>query len=295
VRDAAVVDAHQGAILAATVDAAGTGLLTGGDDGHLLHVTETGREVLATAGGRWIDQIALAPWGCLAWAYGKTVEIAHGNVKLDRTLSLESSCAGLAFSPKEEMLAIAHNGGATIVSVAHLNAEPDRYECKGAHIAITWSPDARFLISAMQEHAVHAWRLRDKSSLYMHGYVSKPRCFSWSTKGRLLATSGGLSALIWPFKGKNGPQGQMAQEAGGHVAPVSAVAWHPVSKIVAIGHRDGVIALGEPGLDRSLFMREADGGAVTHLAWSLDGVILAFGAENGAAGLIDCTGLRKTS
>jgi WD40 repeat protein len=252
-------------------------------------------EVLATTGGRWIDQIALAPSGGLAWASGKTVEIAHGKVKLSRVLSLPSSCGGLAFSPKDDLLAIAHYGGATIVSVAHPNAEPDRYDWKGAHFAITWSPDAKFLISAMQEQAVHVWCLRDKSNLHMDGYPSKPRGFSWSAKGRLLATSGGLSALIWPFKGKNGPKGQTAQEAGGHVAPVSAVAWHPVSKIVAIGHRDGVIALGEPGLDCSLFMREPDGGAVTHLAWRSDGAILAFGAENGAAGLIDCTGLRKTS
>jgi WD40 repeat protein len=292
---AAVVEAHRGAILAVTPDAAGTGLFTGGDDGCLLHITESGRKELATVSGRWIDQIALAPWGGLAWAHGKTVELAHASTKRSGAFSLPSSCGGLAFAPKGKRLAMAHYGGATVLALAHPGAEPDRYEWKGAHIAIAWSPDAKFLITAMQEQAMHAWRLSDNGDLHMGGYLAKPRSFSWSATGRLLATSGGLSAIIWPFKGKNGPQGQMPQEAGGHAVPVSAVAWHPASNIVAIGHRDGAIALGEPGLDRSLFMREPDGGAVAHLAWRSDGVVLAFGAENGAAGLIDCTGLMKTS
>ncbi|MEZ5898542.1 MAG: WD40 repeat domain-containing protein [Hyphomicrobiaceae bacterium] len=292
--DATVVEAHEGAILTVTCDAAGTGLLSGGDDGVLLHTTESGRNIIARTGRRWIDQIALAPWGGLAWAHGKTVEIAHGKMKQSRTLFLPSSCGGLAFAPKGERLAIAHYGGATIASLAHPNSDPDRCEWKGAHIAITWSPDARFLVTAMQEQAVHVWRLSDGGNLHMGGYPTKPKSFSWSPKGHLLATSGGPSALIWPFKGRSGPQGEMAQQAGGYLSPVSAVSWHPVSNVLAIGHRDGVIALAGPGSERSLYLREPDGGAITHVAWRADGAILAFGSERGSAGLIDCTGLART-
>jgi WD40 repeat protein len=290
-----VVEAHKGAILSVAGEPGGTGLLTGGDDGMLMRVTESGGQVLATTGGRWIDQVALAPWGGLAWAHGKVVEIAHGKAKRCRSLPLPSSCGGLAFAPKGECLAIAHYGGATITSLDHPAAEVEHCDWKGAHIAITWSPDARYLVTAMQEQALHVWRLSDKANLHMGGYPSKPKSLSWSAKGALLATSGGPSALIWPFNGKNGPQGQMAQEAGGYFTPVSAVSWHPLSNVVALGHRDGVIALAEPRSEKSLFLREPDGGAIAQLAWKSDGAVLAFGSENGAAGLIDCAGLRKLS
>ena len=68
---------------------------------------------------------------------------------------------------------------------------------------VTWSPDARFLVSSMQENALHGWRLvPDKAHMRMSGYPSKTRSFSWSHDGQFLATSGAEAAIIWPFDTK---------------------------------------------------------------------------------------------
>lgn len=289
-----IIDAHKGAILATASDAQANGLVTGGDDGQVRHTRLDGAsERLCTAPGKWIDHVAIAPWGGLAWAYEMNVEIAHADEKLSTVINLPSSCGGLAFAPKKKRLAIAHYGGATIVPFPDNASQVEQLDWKGSHIAVAWSPDARYLITAMQEQALHVWRLSDKGDLHMAGYPSKPRSLSWSANNEFLATSGGQTALIWPFAGKLGPQGKNAQQAGGYLSLVTSVAWHPVSNILALGHKDGMIALAQPDNERSLYMRAPDGAAVSHLAWRADGAVLAFGSDEGAAGLIDCSGLRK--
>ena len=41
-------------------------------------------------------------------------------------------------------------------------------EWKGSHIDVTWSPDGRFVVTSMQENALHGWRLRpDKGHMRM--------------------------------------------------------------------------------------------------------------------------------
>ena len=43
--------------------------------------------------------------------------------------------------------------------------KPSRFIYKGSHGLVSFSPDSKYLITAMQENEIHAWRLRDKDNL----------------------------------------------------------------------------------------------------------------------------------
>ena len=299
--DAGVVDAHRGAVLCAAVDVAGSGIVSGGDDGRLVHSRPDGAsEVLAETGGKWIEHVAVAPWGALAWSYGRNVEVRiEGRGKkagVSRVYELPSSCGGLAFAPKGQRLAVAHYGGVTLHWVSEEKAEPVRLPWKGSHIAITWSPDGRFIMTAMQESSIHGWRLSDKNDMQMSGFPAKPRSLSWSRKGDWLATSGAPAAVLWPFKGKDGPMGKDATERGQRAYLTSAVAFHPTSNTVAAGYTNGEIALLRVSDEKELTVRprEArDAQPISVLAWSPDGRHLGYGTDGGKFGIIDTGKWRK--
>ena len=71
----------------------------------------------------------------------------------------------------------------------------------GSHVAIVWSPDGKFLISGMQENALHGWRVADEKNMRMGGYPTKVKSLAFMAKGNLMATSGANGVVVWPFAG----------------------------------------------------------------------------------------------
>jgi len=279
------VAVHSGAILAATATGGGK-LLTGGDDGKVALTEATGVvEAIAERPRKWIDLVAAGPSGAIAFASGRQafVKLADGR---ERTFDHERAVGGIAFAPKGLRLAVARYGGATLWW-AGTEAEPASLEWKGAHIGAAFSPDGRYLITVMQENALHGWRLADGKDMRMTGYPAKPRSLSWSAKGRFLASSGANAAILWPFHFKDGPMGRQPMQLGAREAPVTRVACHPREELVAIGYHDGMVLAVRVADAEEALMREPGGGAVSALAWDGGGRRLAFGTEEGAAGLID--------
>ena len=160
----------------------------------------------------------------LAWSTGKQVFARDPNGEI-RTLAAPSSVRGLAFLPKGYRLAISHYNGASLW-FPNAAAAPDELNWKGSHLDITVSPDGRFVVTAMQENALHAWRIADKKDLRLSGYPGKPRSLSWSSDGQWLATSGAEAAIVWPFNSKEGPVNKAPLELGvsageGHLCRLS--------------------------------------------------------------------------
>lgn len=281
------VPAHKdGAILVAASD--GRRLVTGGDDGRVVATTADGAcETVADEGGRWIDALALHD-GAIAWSAGKTVRArpAKGETK---SLELPSTSRGLAFFPKGYRLAIAHYNGATLWFP---NAgKPEHLTWAGSHLDATLSPDGRFLVTSMQENTLHGWRLADAKHMRMAGYPGKTRSFSWSHDGKWLATSGADACIIWPFSGKDGPMGEAPRECGVRMnVPVTRVAFHPGALVVAIGYDDGLVMLARISDGSEILVRRMaenpDKARISALAWDKIGARLAFGAENGDAGVL---------
>ena len=281
------VDVHGGAILGAASD--GTRVVTGGDDGKVVATDAKGEsETLATdAKRRWIDHVALSNDG-IAWSCGKQafVRPAKGKDKAERTLDLPSTAGGLAFAPKGFRLAIAHYSGATLWFPNAPEAKPDRLEWKGSHLDVTYSPDGRFLVTAMQEPTLHGWRLVDGKHMRMSGYAAKVRSTSWGPGAKWLATSGASQLVVWPFVGKDGPMGKQPKVLSPAEHRISAVAAHPKQEVCAVGYEDGMMLLTRIEDGAEVLAREPAGSPIMGLAWNTAGTRLAFGAEDGAAGVI---------
>ena len=286
------VTPHPGAaILVAQSD--GARFVTGGDDGRVVSTDASGASTLIVdEKGKWFDALALGRDGAIAWSITKTVRArnAKGEVK---TFEAPSSARGLCFVPKGYRLAVTHYNGVSLW-FPNMAAQPDVLKWAGSHLDVTVSPDAKFVVSAMQENSLHGWRVDDKKDMRMTGYPAKTRSFAWSHDGQWLATSGAEACVIWPFQTKDGPMGKPPRECGVRPARVSRVAFHPTSLIVALGYEDGWVMLcrmtdaGEI-LVRSVENSDPDkkGHAVSGLAWNNNGRRLVYGTEDGAAGILD--------
>jgi WD40 repeat protein len=283
------VEPHpDGAILIAAGD--GKRLVTGGDDGRVVATGPDGATTELASMSGWVDALALHPSGGLAYASGRKVTALDEKGRA-KTYEAASTARGLAFAPKGYRLAVAHYGGATLW-FPNLEPKPELLSWKGSHLDVTWSPDARFVVTSMQENSMHGWRLQpDRGHMRMSGYAGKPRSFSWSFGGAWLATSGADAAIVWPFGSREGPTGKAPRECGLRHARVVKVAFHPSVNVLAIGYEDGCVLLVRFDDGAELLARRAvEGSRVTALAWDAKGGQLAFGCADGQAGILTLSG-----
>jgi WD40 repeat protein len=260
-------------------------LLTGGDDGRVVALGADGvAQEVANEKGRWIDALALRG-KAFAWSAGKQVS-ARDEAGTVKTWTAPSTARGLAFQPKGYRLAATHYNGATLW-FPKVEGAPQTLEWKGAHLDATFSPDGRFLVTSMQENALHGWRLADSRNMRMTGYPAKTRSLSWSHDGDWLATSGADAAVVWPFKDKDGPMGKAPRECGVREARATKVAFHPKALVVAIGYSDGAVLLCRLADAAEILVRDPGDGPVSALNWDATGARLLFGFESGAAGLLN--------
>jgi len=288
--DGLTVDAHQGAVLCAAVHPTGAGVLTGGDDGVLAWSRDSGAEVLEKNPGRWIDAVTTSPAsGLIAWASGRQVEVRDAaDPDFRRGFEHERSVADLAFDPRGRRLAVATYGGAWLWYARIAEQKPEILKWAGSHIALAWSPDGKFLMSAMQENQLHGWRVADDKNLKMGGYPAKVKSLAFLSRGQMLATSGANGVVVWPFTGPAGPLGKQAAEVGyDESALVARVAADPGSKRVAAGLEDGRVWICDLTGQRIDMLKAEKGESISALAFSRDARRLAWGDEAGGAGVFD--------
>jgi WD40 repeat protein len=282
------IAAHDGAALCAAPHPSGSGLVTGGDDGRLVWSRPGGCVLIAETGGKWIDAVATSPAsGLIAFSAGRDVHVRDpADETFARVFRHERSVADVAFDPKGRRLAAATYGGAMLWYARIAEQKPQLLKWAGAHLAVLWSPDGRFLISSMQENALHGWRVADGKDMRMGGYPAKVKSLAFLHGGLMLATSGAPGAVLWPFSGSNGPMGKSAAEVGFEEgALVTRVAAAPRSARLAAGLADGRIWTADL-TGRGLTPVKPDKGApISALAMSPNEKKLAWGDESGRAGL----------
>ena len=278
------IEAHKGAVLVLALHPLG-GFLSGGDDGRLVHTHgDAAATELAHVKGRWIENIAVGTeTGLIAYTAGKSAFVLHGTESV--ALQHATTASGVAFDPKGRRLAVAHYDGASLWWTKAADRQPKKLHWKGSHLGLTWSPDGRFLVTTMQENALHGWRIEDAADMRMSGYPAKVKSYVWDRRGRMLFTSGSSRVIGWPFSGRGGPMGREPLELGPERdALVQMVAAHPRADIVAAGTADGAVwleTIGDPGAEFLLL----DAAKITALVFSPDGSQLAFGADDGYAAL----------
>ena len=289
------VSVHDGACLSLAVDLEAQRILTGGDDGRLVSTgTDGGTAEIAAIAGRWVEPIAVSRVsGLRAAAFGKTVSLFSRDGRAVGEFDHSNTVGGLAFDPKGRRIAAAHYGGVSLWWAKGGMQKPKRLSWSGSHLDLTWSPDGKYIVTAMQENELHGWRLSDGADMRMAGYPTKVRSMSWLPKGRYLATGGADSIVCWPFRGKGGPMGKAPLDLGsGFESVVTAVAAHPRHDAVAAGYKDGAAILVHVGRTQTVLVKQPGGGAVTALAWSADGQHLALGTESGFVGRISLSDWR---
>ncbi len=286
------VTAHDGAMLALAPDAGPVGFLTAGDDGRFRRVVSDGQASdIATFGSKWVEHVAAHPGekgkGLLACAIGKHVHLFDASGSKLKQLEHPSTVTGLVFDARGKRVGASHYNGASLWFAAAKTDSPRRLEWKGSHIGIAISPDGDYVVTAMQENALHGWRLADGQHMRMSGYPAKTHSMSFTRAGKWLATSGAETVVLWPFTG-GGPMGKGPTElAGGDGTPCTRVLCHPKDDMVAAGFDDGLVVLADIATSRVLPLAPPGNGPVSALAWSPTGSHLALGTETGFAAIID--------
>ncbi len=284
------VEAHGGAILAAAVHPSGEGLVTGGDDGRLVWSRASGAEEIAKIPGRWIDAVAASPESRLiAFSAGRDLHVRDAaDPAFARTFAHEKSVADIAFDPKGRRLAVATYGGAWLWYARIADQKPAKLNWAGSHVALAWSPDGKFLISAMQENQLHGWRVADEKNMRMGGYPAKVKSLAFLAKGNLLVTAGANGAIVWPFAGSTGPMGKQAAEINyDESAMVVRVAGAPGLPWIAAGLDDGRVWACDLTGQRVVPIKAEKGAPVTALAITRDARRVAWGCEDGSAGVAE--------
>ncbi len=280
---------HRGPVLRAAPHPRRGGIVSGGDDGRLVWSDGAVSQPLAEVAGRWIDALAVSPAsGLIAFACGRQIRVLDpSDPAFGRTFENERGVADLAFDPKGRRLAAATYGGLALWYARIAEQKPVFFRWAGSHLGVVFSPDGRFVISAMQENALHGWRLADALDLRMGGYPAKIRSLAFIAEGKWLATSGGEALVLWPFAGASGPMGKQAVEIDFQVASgVRRLACRPDDTLVAVAFEDGRIGICDSVSGARRMVKTEAGPPISAIAIDARRR-LAWGDERGGAEVLD--------
>jgi WD40 repeat protein len=285
---------HKGGSLCFAPDLSPGSFLSGGDDGKLIKIDCSGHtEVIADIGRKWVEHVtAHVGAEVRAFASGKDAFILGKAQTEPRKVSHDTSVGGLAINPKGKRIAVSHYNAVSLWWLAAKDGTPQVLPWKGSHLQIGWSPDGDYVVTAMQENALHGWRLSDGQHFRMQGYGTKIRAMSFAKRGQFLATGGADTVICWPFTG-GGPMGKAPVEFGGMIngPAVTAVLAHPKMDAIAAGFANGKVIIGQPGNPRVIPIvdpaKDQAPDPVSVLAWTPKGDRLLAGTEGGKIYVVD--------
>ena len=267
------------------------GFISLSDDGTLKTVSIDGDiKDFADFKGAWVERMDVHANGSVAVANGKNI---HLWTKRDAEPKIigphDGSVTDVCFAHDGMGLVASHRDGVTLWAWPHYEPQSMKLAWKGAHLAVTVSRDKKWVVTGMQEGALHLWNVGLKRDYQMRGYWAKPTSLAWSADKKWLATSGSETVIIWPFD-KMGPDGREPIQLGWSNATfVTAVAAHPDDNVFAAGFEDGAVIFIDLESKKAFTATAASGHAITALAFSPDGQSLAAGTANGGAGRFDFT------
>jgi WD40 repeat protein len=278
--------AHPNAtIISACLHPSGLGVITGGDDGRVVWTaSDTGVTVLFTQKNLWIETLKASQKSMvIAFSSGKKAYVIDLKApQIPTVFSHDYSVAELCFDPSGRKLYCATYNGVMVWFTRIKEQIAQKMTWAGSHTKIACSPDGKFLMTAMQDNALHGWRLSDAKDMRMGGYPAKIRDLCFFYKGKLLATSGANGAVVWPFLKSNGPMGEEASEI--NAVPesiVSSVFGASDISLLASGLDDGRVWLGDLQTTGVEWIKAEKGAPITALRLNSTHDRLIIGDEDG--------------
>lgn len=292
------IQPHEGGILCLTQDMTPSGFITAGDDNQLLRIIPGKEPELLVKTKYWVEH--MVTWFdqdrnfCkVAFTVGKEVHVYQDQFdEILCVLEHDSTVSDLSFNQEGQKLATSYYNGASLWSVADQKGEKIKeFIWKGSHLTVALHPKEEAIVTSMQDHDLHGWRISDGHNMRMSGYPVKVQSLNFSNDGKWLATSGAESVVMWPFF-DGGPMGKPPVELpgipGGYC---TIVQFHPAyTDLLAAGFIDGSVLLISPDGEKILPVtlgQDKDFGSITALNFDAKGSLLCFGTEKGTIGVID--------
>ncbi len=264
-------------------------LATGGQDGCVrLWNSATGAQVAEVKlGNAWVEHlvwvVAARTTSLFAAAGRKLValkpdgQVVHTFPDAPKTIS--ALAVRPALSPEAPALAAACFGHVAVWDVNTFAAQKE-FSYGNAIYALTWSPDARWLVAGCHDNAVHLWAPAEDLELHMSGYETRLKELSFSHDSKWLATGGGRDVCVWDCSGA-GPEGREPLQLP-QTNRTTAVAFQTQHSLLATGDAGGVFTLWGPTRKNPMVAEVKMPAAATKFAWNADDSRLAVGTEKGA-------------
>ncbi len=291
------IQPHEGGILSLSQDMNCSGFITSGDDNTLVRIVPGQEPQKILQSKRWIEKIV--SWSDkegkqkkIAFITGKEIYLYKDDfTEVFAIFEHSSSVSDLTFSLDGTKIASSYYNGATLWSTDHKeNHKIKDFVWKGSHIGVVLHPREEALVTSMQDHDLHGWRISDGHNMRMSGYPTKVKSLSFSADGKWLSTSGAEPVVLWKFF-DGGPIGKPPIELPGIPGSCCMIVdCHPSYDMVAAGFLDGSILLigitDEKVIPINLGSKKSIG-EITALQFNKVGSLLIIGTETGYIILID--------
>ncbi|MDI1248379.1 MAG: WD40 repeat domain-containing protein [Lacunisphaera sp.] len=282
-------------------------LATGGQDGcvRFWDATTGAQTAEVKLGHAWVEQLCwvtpgdaataprsdragvdAAPGPLLFAAAGKKLialrpdgAIAHTFPDAPKTISALAAAPSFVLCPLSPVIASACFGHVVVWDATTFTAVKE-FPYGNAILALTWSPDGRWLVAGCHDNSVHLWVPAEDLELHMSGYETKLAELSFSHDSKWLATGGGKDACVWDCAGA-GPEGREPLLLP-QTARTTAVAFQNTHGLLATGDASGTFTLWGPTRKNPMVAEVRMPSAATKFAWRADDALLAVGTTKGA-------------
>lgn len=259
------------------------GLIAAGQDGRLHRVTPRGQVISLSDKPGQIFAIAADGAGRVAIARDGRTDLhdEEGMTRLAGLLTAGPAMA-LAFAPDDGSLAL-------MLSEELLIGQPRQgYESHplGGNGPLVFSANGAWLAGSNGTDGFWLLRRADGVIARTANFRATPSAITFGAD--TVFASGAFRAAGWSLNatpGDNETTGPLKTGRSGLVL-IERIAAHPARDLIALGTADGAVSIAQIGHAGEMALRQADGQAITALAWSADGLHLAIGSAGGDAALV---------